>query len=174
MRGSNHRLSAAGVAIMAMLCVSPAGAQGPPILPSTRVVQAGPASLYPAISLRDVGTDSNVYNDGAVPRDDFTYSVTPRLYAVVPIGGTRFIGTGTGDFVYYRTYKDQQSVNAFLEGRYEVVEARFRPFAEFSYATHRERQGFEIDIRARQAQSTLTLGAEVELTPITSLTGWVD
>jgi hypothetical protein len=29
-----------------------------------------------------------------------TYAVTPRVYAVVPIGNTRFIGTGTGDLVY--------------------------------------------------------------------------
>jgi len=173
MRGSNHRLSAAGAAIMAMLCVSPVDAQGPPILPSTRVVQAGPASLYPAISLRDVGTDSNVYNDGTVPEEDFTYTVTPRLYAVVPIGNTRFIGTGTSDFVYYRTHKDQQSVNAFFEGRYEVVEARFRPFIAAGLSTHRRREGLEIDVRARQSQATITVGADVELTPITALTGWV-
>jgi len=156
-----------------MLSAQHLGAQGPPILPSTRVVQAGSASLYPAISLRDVGTDSNVYNEGASPKEDFTYSVAPRLFAVVPIGSTRFIGTGRGDFVYYRTYKDQQSVNAFLEGRWDVVVAPVRPFAAVSFATHREREGFEIDARARQKQTTVTLGAEVEVTAVTSLTGWV-
>ena len=148
-------------------------AQAPPILPATHVVQAGPASLYPAISLRDVGTDSNVYNDGTSPKEDFTYKVTPRLFALVPIGGTRFVGSGSGDFVYYRTYTDQQSVNGAFSGRYEVVEARIRPFASANLATHRERQGREIDARARQTQTALMLGSDIELTAVTSLTAWV-
>jgi hypothetical protein len=148
-------------------------AQAPPMLPSTRIVQAGPASLYPAISLRNVGTDSNVYNDGVSPKEDFTYTLTPRLYAVVPIGGTRFVGAGSGDFVYYRTYTDQQSVNGLFNGRYEVVDAAIRPFASASLATHRERQNLEIDVRARQTQTMVMLGGDVEVTPLTSLTAWV-
>jgi hypothetical protein len=129
--------------------------------------------LYPVIALRNVGTDSNVYNDGIAPREDFTYSVTPKLYVVMPIGGTRVIGQGAGDFVYFRTYKDQQSANGYFDGRYEVVEARIRPFASASLATHRERQSLEIDERARQTQTAMTLGTDLELTAKTSLTGWV-
>ena len=167
------RLLPACAVMLTMLGTQRLAAQAPPVLPSTRVLQAGPASLYPAISLRDVGTDSNVYNDGTAPKEDFTYKVTPRLYAVVPIGGTRFVGSGSGDFVYYRTYTDQQSVNASFNGRYEVVEARFKPFASASFATHRERQGMEIDVRARQTQTMVMLGIDVELTPLTSLTASV-
>jgi hypothetical protein len=167
------RFCVAAVALLTVLSSHSARAQAPPILPSTRIVQAGPASLYPAISLRNLGTDSNVYNDGIAPKEDFTYTVTPRLYAVVPIGGTRFIGSGFGDFVYFRTYKDQQSVNASFNGRYEVVEAAIRPFAEATFSTHRERQNLEIDLRARQSQAMVMLGGDIEVTPITSLTGWV-
>jgi len=168
-----ERYIAACAAVLAVSSAQELSAQAPPILPSTRVVQAGPASLYPTIALRNVGTDSNVYNEGATPREDFTYSVTPRLYAVVPIASTRFVGTGTGDFIYYRTYKDQQSINGYLEGRYEVLESRIRPFAVTSLSTHRERQDLEIDLRARQTQTTITLGSDVALTAATSLTGWV-
>jgi hypothetical protein len=149
-----------------------AQAPSPPILPSTRIVQAGPVSFYPSISLHDVGTDSNVYNDGVAPRDDFTYSVTPRLYAVVPIAHARFIGTGTGDFVYFRTYKDQQSLNGFFEGRYDSVDGTIRPFATLALASN-ERQTLEIDERIRQGRTALTLGAEIELASKTSLMGWV-
>jgi len=161
------------VALFLLSSTRGAGAQAPPILPSTRIVQAGPASLYPAVSLRNVGTDSNVYNDGASPKEDFTYTFTPRLFAVVPIGGTRFVGSGSGDFIYYRTYTDQQTVNAQFNGRYDVVDAAIRPFAAVSLATHRERQGLEIDARARQTQTMVMLGGEVELTGLTSLTAWV-
>ena len=164
----------APMAVLMAICLpQQVEAQAPPILPSTRVLQAGPASLYPVIALRNVGTDSNVYNDGLSPKEDFTYSVTPKLYAVVPIGGTRFVGQGAGDFIYFRTYKDQQSANGYFDGRFEVVNARIRPFATASLATHRERQGLEIDERARQMQTAVTLGSDFELTAETSLTGWV-
>jgi len=149
------------------------GAQAPPELPETRVLQAGPASLYPVIALRDVGTDSNVYNDGTSPKEDLTYTFTSRLHAVVPIGSTRFVGSGSGDFIYYRTYSDQSSLNAFVSGRYDVVDARIRPFISTTLATHRERQGLEIDARARQTQTMLMLGSDIELTAVTSLTAWV-
>jgi len=173
MRGSEGRLGAAAAAILVLIGAQHVAAQGPPILPTTRIVQAGPVSFYPVFSLRNVGIDSNVYNSGSAPREDFTYSLFPRLYAVVPIGRTRFIGTGIGDFLYYRTYKDQQALSAFFEGRYDVLNAPVRPFATVSFASRRERLGLEIDARARQSQSTITLGSEFELSPITSLTGWV-
>ena len=100
-----------------LLCTHEAAAQENFIVPSTRLFRAGPISLYPQVALRDTGTDSNVYLDSSSPRSDLTYALTPRLYAVVPIGNTRFVGTGTGDLVYYRTYEDQRSLTAVLEGR---------------------------------------------------------
>ena len=159
--------------VLAVLGAHRIEAQVPPVLPSTRVLQAGPASLYPVVSLRNVGTDSNVYNDSVSPKEDFTYSFTPKLFAVVLIGGTRFVGQAAGDFIYFQTYKDQQSANGHFNARYEVVGAKIRPFAAASFATHRERQGLEIDARVRQTQPALTLGTDVELTAQTSLTGWV-
>jgi len=116
-----------------------ASAQNSPILPSTKVVLAGPISFYPTIALRDAGTDSNVYIESENPRQDFTYSVVPRLYVVAPIGNTRFIGTGFGDIVYYQTYKDQQSISGSFQGRYEVVSPGLRPFAVIGFADRRER-----------------------------------
>jgi hypothetical protein len=156
-----------------VLGTSRLGAQAPPILPSTRVVQAGPASLYPVISLRDVGTDSNVYNDGESPKEDFTYTFRSRLFAVVPIGSTRFMGTASGDFVHFQTYSDQSTLNGYFSGRYDIVEGRIRPFVSATFATYSERQGMEIDARARQTQTMLMFGSDVELTSITSLTAWV-
>ena len=158
-------------AVLTLLVGRGVAAQGPPILPSTTIVQAGRVSLYPTVSLHDVGTDSNVYRDAAAPKEDFTYTLTPRLYAVVPIAAARFIGTARGDFVYYRTYEDQRTVNGFFEGRFDMMQGQVRPFASASFATHRE-QSLEIDERIRQSQSALTLGSDVELTAVTSVTVW--
>jgi putative beta-barrel porin BBP2 len=171
---SGRRVVAFCAATLGIVSIDRLEAQAPsaPILPSTTIVHAGPASLYPSISLHDVGTDSNVNNDGLAPREDFTYSVMPRLYAVVPIASGRFIATGTGDFVYFQTYKDQQSLNGFFEGRYDLTDGIIRPFATISYATQ-ERQTLEIDERVRLARSTLTVGAEIDVASKTSLMGWV-
>jgi hypothetical protein len=175
MRSSCHRRHLLFAAVCVLASATGLRAQAPPapILPSTKIVQAGPVSLYPSISLHDVGTDSNVYNDGITPREDFTYSVMPRLFAVLPIGNGRFFGTGTGDFVYFRTYKDQQSLNGFFEGRYDFVDGIIRPFASISYGTQ-ERQTLEIDERIRQDRTALTLGSEIDIASKTSLMGWVN
>jgi putative beta-barrel porin BBP2 len=149
-----------------------ASAQTSPILPSTKVVLAGPVSFYPTIALRDAGTDSNVYIESENPKQDFTYSVVPRLYVVAPIGNTRFIGTGFGDIVYYQTYKDQQSISGSFQGRYEVVSPGLRPFAIIGFADRRERRGLEIDARVRQRQKTVSAGAEMDVTSKTAVTGW--
>jgi hypothetical protein len=155
-----------------LLCAHEAAAQENFIVPSTRVFQAGPVSFYPQVALRDTGTDSNVFLDSSSPRSDFTYAVTPRLYAVVPVGSTRFIGTGTGDLVYYRTYSDQRSVTAVFEGRYELTSPGFRPFVEMGFASRGDRVGFEIDTRARHTQRTAIVGLDVDVTPMTALTAW--
>src|SRR5688500_20178532 len=111
------RWAAVGVVVAAVLCAPEAAAQGSPILPSTRVITAGPMSLYPQIALRDAGTDSNVYVDSSNPRSDLTYSLIPRLYALMPIGNTRFVGTGRADLIYYETSEDQPALTALFERR---------------------------------------------------------
>jgi hypothetical protein len=163
----------ASLMAVALLCAREVAAQDNFILPSTRAIVVGPVSIYPQIAVRDAGTDSNVYLDSSNARSDMTTSVTPRLYAVVPMGNTRFIGTGTGDLVYYRTYSDQRSLTAVFEGRYELTSPGFRPFVEMGYASRGERVGFEIDTRARHTQSTVLVGADVDVTPMTALTAWV-
>jgi hypothetical protein len=154
------------------LLSAPAAAQSSPILPSTRVLQAGPLSFYPTIALRDAGVDSNVFNDATGPKGDFTYSIVPRLYVVMPVGNTRFVGTGFGNLAYYQTYKDQQSISGLFEGRYEVMGPGFRPFATAGFADRRERRGFEIDARVRQRQTTMSIGADTDITGRTALTAW--
>lgn len=148
-------------------------AQAGPSLPSTPAIQAGPLSLYPSIVLHDIGTDSNVYNDSAVPKDDFTFTVTPRMEAALRFGITRLTGVSAADFVFYQTYKDQQSVNNSLAGRFEVVfPARLRPFVSVGRVKSRDRTGFEIDARALRLETNVMAGTDFELSSITALTAW--
>jgi hypothetical protein len=160
-------------ALLMLSSARPTFAQSSLILPETHVFRTGPVSVYPTVAVRDVGFDSNVYNDATGPKGDFTYTFAPRLYVVTPIGNSRFVGTGFGNLVYFQTYKDQQSLGALFQGRYEVMSPGFRPFATVGFADRRERRGFEIDERVRQRQTTATLGADMDLTTRTALTAWV-
>jgi hypothetical protein len=160
------------MAALLALSASPTSAQSSLILPETHIFRAGPMSVYPTIAVRDVGVDSNVYNDSTGPKGDFTYTFAPRLYVVVPIANSRFVGTGFGNLVYFQTYKDQQAIGGLFQGRYEVMSPGFRPFATAGFADRRERRDLEIDERARQRQTTVTLGAEMDITTRTALTAW--
>ena len=88
----------------------------------------GPVTLYPSIVLRDIGVDSNIRNESDNPKEDFTFTAQPRLRAAVPFGSTLLTGSATVGFVYYATYKSEQSINRLFEGRFEGTAARLRPF----------------------------------------------
>ena len=171
MRGSwVGRLTMAAAA--AILFAPDAWGQGSPILPETRSIHAGPVSIYPTMAVRDVGTDSNVYNDANGPRGDFTYSLTPRLFVTMPAANTRFVARALGTLTYYQTYKDQQAVSGLFDGRYEVVGPGFRPYVSAGFADRRERRGYEIDARLRQRQTVASVGADVDVTAVTAVTAW--
>jgi len=131
---------------------------------------AGPVTLYPSIVLRDVGFDSNIRNDADEAQGDFTLTAQPRLRAAVPFGSTLLSTSVTVGLVYYATYKDQQSVNRLFEGRLEGLISRLRPFLAATLNHTRERAGYEIDARVLREEASVSGGAELKLTGITSLT----
>ncbi len=132
---------------------------------------AGPVSLYPAIVLRDVGFDSNIRDEPNDPKQDFTFTAEPHLRAVLPFGSWQLTGSATVGFVYYATYKSEQSINRRFEGRFEGTTSRLRPFLAAAFNHTRERSGYEIDARVLRQETTVSTGAEFKLTGITSLTG---
>lgn len=161
------------VVLILVLWVRSAAAQSEPPLTEVPMIQAGPVALYPAIVLRDVGIDSNVFNESMEPKDDFTFTVVPALKAAIGRGAVRFTGKGSGGFVYYQTYSDQQSTNGDFEARIETTSMRLKPFASAGWLRTNERSGYEIDARATRAQSSLMAGTDFEVTAITALTAWI-
>ena len=133
---------------------------------------AGPLRLFPAITARDIGIDSNVYNDQA-PREDFTYTISPFLRAVLPIRDARLTTRGSLDFRFFEKLKDQQSIDSSLNTELDTRNGRVRPFGTAGFVQSHERGGYDIDARAASVLTRARLGARVALTPVTSLTGWV-
>jgi hypothetical protein len=158
---------------MVFLGASSLAAQSEPSLTAVPPIQAGPVALYPSLELRDIGVDSNVFNESMEPKDDFTFTVRPGLTASLGKGAVQLIGKGAGGFVYYQTYSDQQSTNGEFEGRIETSSTRFRPYASAGWLQTNERNGYEIDARATRELSSFMGGADFELTAISALTAWV-
>jgi len=132
----------------------------------------GPVVLSPTIVLRDIGFDSNIRNEAGDPKQDFTLTAQPRVRAAVPFGSTQLTGAVTLGFVYYATYKSEQSINRLYEGRFEGTASRLRPFFAAAFNHTRERGGYEIDARVLRQETNVSAGAELKLTPVTSLTGF--
>ena len=160
------------MALMFSLCGRSVAAQSEPSLTAVPPIQAGPVALYPTIVLRDVGIDSNVFNDSRAPKDDFTLTVNPGLGASLGRGPVRLIGKTSAGFVYYQTYTDQQSTNGDFQGRLETTSTRIQPFASAGWLQTSDRSGYEIDARASRAQSSFTAGIDFEVTAVTALTAW--
>ena len=100
--------------------VAPAAAQAVEATRPDAPLHAGPLQLFPTFTIRDIGIDSNVYNDSQVPREDFTYTVSPTLRAVLPIGASRLTTRGGLDFRYFQRLKDQQSTSGWLNAQLEI------------------------------------------------------
>ena len=134
--------------------------------------RVGPLQLFPTLTLREIGIDSNVYNS-KVQREDFTYTVSPTLRTVLPIGPARLTTRGGLDFRYFRTLKDQQSTSGSINTQIDVGSGRVRPFGTAGLVRSHERGGYDLDRRAFSMASQARVGVNLALTPVTSLTAWV-
>jgi hypothetical protein len=160
-------------AAFALVCgAGPAAAQAVEATRPDAPLQIGPLQLFPTFTLRDIGIDSNIYNS-QVQREDFTYTVSPALRSVLPIGESRLTTRATLDFRYFRTHKDQQSTSGSFNTTLDIGSGRVRPFGTAGVVRSHERGGFDFDRRAFSMASQIKAGASVALTPVTSITGWV-
>jgi len=140
--------------------------------PAGRPITLGSFLMFPAVSLRNVGFDSNVYNAPADQREDFTYTVAPYVRTVLPLGDARLVGTGGLWFVFFQKTKEQQSLNGTASGLFEVREGRIRPSLLGGFTRSRERSG-DVDKRALSVSTIGRASVDVGVSGITSLTTWV-
>ncbi len=160
--------------LLALLCgalSAPARAQDPlppdPVRAGT--MNIGPVALTPKLELRDVGLDSNVFNDAEGAREDFTATIRPSLDAAMRVGIARVVYRSWMDLVYFHKYTDERSVNRFGEVRAELRFTRFVPYVSIGGLDTRERPNTEIDLRADRTTQTRTAGAALAVLPSTAI-----
>jgi hypothetical protein len=125
----------------------------------------GPFYLTPGVRLKELGVDSNVFNSAGEQKSDFTFTVTPIVNVSVPMARRALITTTlASDLVWYAHYETERSVNPQVTARGEVYLNRITLFGEVAQLNTRQRPNYEIDVRSRRADDTVSTGARVALT----------
>src|SRR3954462_11471237 len=122
-------------------------------------VHAGPLYVNPAILLKELGLDTNVFNQEDEQKSDFTFTITPKADVALPIARRGLLRTTVGvDTVYYAHYVSERSLDPQVVVRGEAYANRVTLFAEGAYFNTRERPNYEVDLRSRPVQNDLRLG----------------
>jgi hypothetical protein len=163
--------------IATVLFATAASAQTPIPDPDAEAnVRLGPVSLKSTIALRNLGIDTNVFNeaDADQPQSDFTMTFSPTTDVWLRMGRTWVTGTVQVDWVYYNKFASERSANT----TYRIgVDRTFNRLAVKANARHlntRDRPGFEIDARSRRIETQYDGEATVRVMAKTSVgaTGW--
>jgi hypothetical protein len=123
----------------------------------------GPIRFTPALEITSLGHDSNVFNEADNPKADTTAAFGPLVQIWMRPGGTRFTARTGGQYLYFREFANERAWNTHNEAKWEVPMARLSPFVEGRYVNTQERQGYEIDSRARRRDDAVAFGSGLRL-----------
>ena len=159
---------------LALVCVgffagSPAAAQESEDPFESARFRLGPIRFTPSIRLTNLGMDSNVFNESEDPKSDNTAAIGPEVALFMRPGGTRLSGKFGVQYLYFREYDNQRSWNTANEARWEFPLSRLTPFVAGTYVNSSDRQGYEIDSRARRHDDSFTAGSSLRFTGKTSM-----
>jgi len=145
--------------------VSAQSAPGGPDPSSTTRLTFGPVSLQPKFNLRNLGVDTNVFNQPVNPERDLTASFVPALDTWLRLGRGRISSETMVEVIYFSKAETQRSVGFGQRLRFDLMLSRFSPYVGGEHVTTYERPTAEIDIRARRTSRGGYAGASLALTP---------
>jgi hypothetical protein len=131
-------------------------------------VHVGPFYLTPAIRLKELGVDTNVFNDGTGgdPRSDFMFNVSPQADLWMPIARRALFSVAAAtDLVWYAEYTTERSIDPQFTARGELYLNRLTFFAGNAYLNTRQRTNYEIDLRSRSVLNDAQAGVAYRVTP---------
>ena len=133
--------------------------------PVAGVLRLGPVRLAPGITVREIGWDSNVFDepDEEGPVDDYVVSVMPDVAAYARLRFARFSGYAGSDMTYYQTYDSENSIGYAVRGRVDFLLSRLRPFFGAGETETRTRPNGEIDVRADRRDEEVSGGLAFDI-----------
>lgn len=148
---------------------APAAAQEPEDAFESARFRLGPLRLTPGIRITSLGIDSNVFNEADDPKSDTTAAIGPGVELWMRLAGTRLSGKFGGQYLYFKEFDNQRSWNTANEALWEIPLSRLTPFIAGTLVNSSDRQGYEIDSRARRHDDSYTVGSGLRLSGKTSL-----
>lgn len=136
----------------------------------TARLRLGPVRLTPTFEISNFGVDTNVFNTVENPKRDFVIGLAPQTNYWIGQNRVRISGDSRLEYLYFKSFANQRSLNTDNSARIEVQLARVTPFVSGRFLNTRVRPGFEIDARARRRETTTTAGVDVALFGKTTLT----
>ena len=163
------RQLAVAVSLLALLLVSPSGAWAQPSGGQTvdgwdaAKWRFGPLAVTPKVELKNLGWDSNVFNESENPRSDFTATADAPIDWWLRFGRGRLHGVDVFEGVWFATYGDQSSFNQRHELTLLVPINRVRFYVGGSYLSTNDRPGYEINTRIHHIDSGANAGVVIRL-----------
>jgi hypothetical protein len=161
------------VAAAALAAAPAASAQTGPLTETLReqeppdyAFKLGPFLFSPNLSIRELGIDTNVFDEPDNPKRDFTIGLQPDLQVYANLGLLTFTGVAASDFTYFHEYSSERSSTRQYQGRLEGRFSLIRPFVAAALNNVRTRPTAEIDLRARREETELTAGVAAAVSPI--------
>jgi len=135
--------------------------------PTTGVLRAGPIVFAPGVTVREVGWDSNVFDEPpeAPPKEDWVAAATPDISAYARLRFVRMSAYASSELTYYHKYESERSVGYSFRGRFDFLLSRMRPFVGGGRLETRTRPNGEIDTRADRQDDELSGGLAFDISP---------
>jgi hypothetical protein len=132
-------------------------------------IHLGGVALDPKLNVRNIGVDSNVFNDGTNQTHDLTLSIGPALDSWVRAGRLAMTGASTLDWNYFHKSASQRSFDVGQAGRADLDVGVVTPHAEGAVEHTRQRLNVELDARVERRTTRTAAGIRVRLGARTTL-----
>ena len=131
--------------------------------PTTGVISIGRVRVAPGVVVREIGWDSNVFDEAENPKEDFIVAVAPDAAFFTRLRFVQVSAYGGADFNYFRTYDQENSIGHSVRARGDVLLSRFRPFVAGGRTRSRTRPNGEVDVRADRVEEELSGGLAFDI-----------
>jgi len=141
--------------------------------PQTGALRLGRVRIAPGVVIREMGWDSNVFDEAVDPKEDYIAAIAPDVSAFSRLRFAQLSAYAGGDFNYFRTYEQERSAGSSVRGRADFLLSRVRPFVGAGRTQLRTRPNGEIDVRADRIERELSGGLAFDLSPYSLIYGSV-
>jgi hypothetical protein len=122
----------------------------------------GPLAVTPALEIRQVGVDTNVFNTADDAQRDFTAAIGPRALYWFRAGRLRIRGESGLAYYYFREFAVQRALGTENELKVALPLNRVTPFVIGEYTNTQQRPDYEIDARIRTRTTRLGGGLDLK------------